>query len=153
MPRIAWLVFGLGSATVIRGLPWLVEAAAGDREMSLWFGFWLAALSLAEYAAVVVSFLSLEHRILGPRLGEEVELGTVPSWVTDVIPYYRRRVRSHWWPLRRERTVLARLLSRLAFRKHALARLTADEARLAGLEIVQLRNRIRRMLEPPVGDE
>ena len=47
---------------------------------------------------------------------------------------------------RRERTVLARLLTRLAFRKHAVARLPRHEAELAGLEVVRLRQRVRRML-------
>ena len=80
-------------------------------------------------------------------MAEEVELDVVPAWVLEVIPYYRRRIRSEWWPSRQERTVLARLLTRLAFRKHAVKRLPVAESQIAGLEIVRLRQRIRAMLQ------
>jgi hypothetical protein len=75
-------------------------------------------------------------------------LRLVPSWVPEVIPFYRRRVRSDWWPRRSERVVLSRLLTRLAFRKYQTSRLPAAEAAMASLEIVHLRTRVRRMLEP-----
>ncbi|MEE4272185.1 MAG: PrsW family intramembrane metalloprotease [Thermoanaerobaculales bacterium] len=98
------------------------------------------------YLLTLVGFVRSEQRILVRELAEEVELETLPPWVKDVIPYYRRRVRSGWWPHRRERTVLARLLTRLAFRKHALRRLPEQDAGLAGLEVVRLRQRVRAML-------
>ncbi len=100
------------------------------------------------YVAVLAAFLGWEHRLLVRQLGEEVELGVLPPWVVEVIPSYRRRIRPDWWPSRRERTVIARLLTRLAFRKHAIAHLPPDEARLAGLEVMRLRERARRILLP-----
>ncbi len=100
------------------------------------------------YVAVLWAFLGWERRLLVRELGEEVRLGVLPGWVAEVIPSYRRRVRSDWWPSRRERTVIARLLTRLAFRKHAIAHLPPEEARLAGLEVVRLRERARRILSP-----
>ncbi len=100
----------------------------------------------ALYVGVLAMFLQWEHRLLANELGEEVRLGVLPAWVAEVIPRYRRRIRSDWWPSRRERTVIARLLTRLAFRKHAIAHLPKDEARLAGLEVVRLRERARRIL-------
>lgn len=105
------------------------------------------------YVAVLAAFLGWEHRLLARELGEEVKLGVLPEWVAEVIPSYRRRIRPDWWPSRRERTVIARLLTRLAFRKHAIAHLPPDEARLAGLEVMRLRERARRILSPsPEGD-
>ncbi len=108
----------------------------------------MAALPVVYLLYVVVLFLFLhwEHRLLVRELGEEVELGVLPDWVTEVIPWYRRRVRGDWWPSRTERTVIARLLTRLAYRKHAIAHLPDEEARLAGLEVVRLRERARRIL-------
>jgi RsiW-degrading membrane proteinase PrsW (M82 family) len=112
---------------------------------------WLLAICVLYglYFAVIAGILNSEHRVLKKRLQEEVELATVPPWVIDVIPYYRRRVRSDWWPFWRERTALSRLLTKLAFRKHAILHLPEDEAQLSGLELVQLRNRIRQVLGPP----
>ncbi len=110
---------------------------------------WFVAVPVL-YALVflgLVGFLRSEQRILGVELAEEVELDVVPAWVVEVIPYYRRRVRSDWWPSRRERTVLARLLTRLAFRKHAVRRLPDEESQLAGLEVVRLRQQIRAKLQ------
>lgn len=101
------------------------------------------------YLAALFLFLRSEQKILRNELAEEVELDVLPKWVLEIIPSYRRRIRSEWWPSRRERTVLARLLTRLAFRKHAVKRLPVDESQLAGLEVVRLRQRIRTML----GDE
>jgi hypothetical protein len=93
-------------------------------------------------------FLRWEHRILREELENEAGLRLVPAWVVDVIPFYRRRIRSEWWPRRAERVVLSRLLTRLAFRRYQTSRLPEDEAALASLEVVQLRGRVRRMLEP-----
>jgi RsiW-degrading membrane proteinase PrsW (M82 family) len=101
------------------------------------------------YAVILAAFLRSEHRILKVELAEEVELMLAPAWIVDVIPYYRRRVRSDWWPSRVERTVIARLLTRVAFRKHALRGLPRDEANVASLELVMLRQRVREILGPP----
>lgn len=129
----------------------LVESAAG----SLQVRGWPLALPLLYllYGLILAAFLHGEHRILRRQLAREVELGVLPPWVAEVLPFYRRRVRSSWWPVRSERTVLARLITRLAFRTHALSRLPEKEARIAGLEVVQLRRRIRGMLTPPVRGE
>lgn len=107
----------------------------------------LAAVFL-ELCFVVVFFVAtaMDHRILLRELSEEVELGVLPAWVAEIIPFYRRRIRGAWWPSRQERTVLCRLLTRLAFRKHALRRVTGEDRDLAGLEVVQLRKRLREIL-------
>jgi len=105
------------------------------------------------YLGVLAAFLHWEHRLLVRELSQEVELGVLPVWVAEVIPRYRLRIRSDWWPSREERTVIARLLTRLAFRKHAIAHLPEAEAQLAGLEVVRLRERVRRVLgEDPDGE-
>lgn len=150
--RAAWLLLGLiGATTIHSGWNLMIlrmQAAAAPVAV----GRWLVVIPVlyAFYVVALMCFLRSEQRILTTELEEEVELDVVPDWVLTVIPFYRKRIRSEWWPLRRERTVLARLLTRLAFRKHAVKRLPVDEAEIAGLEVVQLRQRIRVMLG---GDE
>jgi RsiW-degrading membrane proteinase PrsW (M82 family) len=146
--RVGWAAGGLAAAVALHAT-WNLTvlgaaAAAGPRVPDLWF----AALPLlyALYLGILALFLRSEQRILRELLSEEVALEMVPAWVSEVIPSYRRRIRSDWWPSRRERTVLARLLTRLAFRKYAVRRLGRPESDLAGLEVVRLRQRIRAML-------
>jgi hypothetical protein len=111
---------------------------------------WIVALPILYllYVAALAVFLHSEHRILKRQLADEVKMAMVPSWVQDVIPYYRRRVRGNWWPSRGERTVISRLLTRVAFRKHAIQRLPSADAAIASLEIVKLRQRLREILDP-----
>jgi hypothetical protein len=148
--RLAWVLCGLVGAVIVHG-GWnfglsVVGPVAADGSLRTW----LASLPLLYlgYLAVLAMFLASEHRILKRQLSEEVELALAPGWVTDVIPYYRRRVRADWWPSRRERTVISRLLTRIAFRKHALRHLPRDEAAIASLEVVRLRQRLREILSP-----
>jgi RsiW-degrading membrane proteinase PrsW (M82 family) len=148
--KFIWAATGLLVAIVLHG-SWNLSL--------VWFGpvgetgsprLWLAALPVL-YLMYVVSLalvLHSEHLILKRQLGEEVELGLIPSWVLDVIPFYRRRIRANWWPSRDERTVIARLLTRVAFRKHALRNLPPGEAAIASLEVVKLRQRLREILDP-----
>lgn len=151
--RTAWMISGIAAATLIHG-GWLLlgERLRGTASGAYLWMLLLSALGIV-LGVLVVWVFHCEHRILDRQLKKEVDLGTVPSWVIEIIPFYRRRIRSSWWPNRSERTVLARLLARLAFRTHAVDRLPEEEARLAGLEVVQLRNRIRRMLEPMSAQE
>jgi RsiW-degrading membrane proteinase PrsW (M82 family) len=148
LERLGWFIIGLIGATAIHAGWNLMLLRMEDPLGSVPTARWMAAVPVlyALYLLALYVFLRSEQRILGRELAEEVELRVVPRWVLDVIPYYRRRVRSDWWPSRRERTVLARLLTRLAFRKHAVRRLPEEESELAGLEVVQLRQRIRSMI-------
>jgi RsiW-degrading membrane proteinase PrsW (M82 family) len=148
--RVAWTVGGLLIAVALHGawnlaLVWFGPVGE-DGSPRLWLAV-LPALYLL-YAASLALFLYSEHRILRKQLADEVNMAMVPSWVEDVIPYYRRRVRSNWWPSRSERTVIARLLTRVAFRKHAIQRLPPSEAAIASLEVVKLRQRLREILDP-----
>ncbi len=154
--RLAWAVTGAVSAVLLHGL-WnssLVWLRVSGGSSGLWV---LGILPLyAVYLLVLALFLSGEHRILLRELSQEVEWGTLPAWVVDVIPYYRRRLRSDWWASRQERTVIARLLTRLAFRKHSLAHMPADEASVAAIEVMHLRQQIGAILAPATpeaGDE
>jgi hypothetical protein len=108
------------------GRQWPVLAA-----MPVLYGVYLGAFWL---------FLRWEHRILLEQLEQEASLRLVPAWVVDVIPFYRRRIRSEWWPRRTERVVLSRLLTRLAFRSYQTSRLPEDEATVASLEVVTPRS-------------
>lgn len=147
--RVVWLSVGLiGAVAVHAGWNFMLlqmETTSGAVPVARWFV--AVPVLYALYFLALVGFLRSEQRILAIELAEEVELDVVPSWVLEVIPHYRRRIRSDWWPSRRERTVLARLLTRLAFRKHAVRRLPDEESQLAGLEVVRLRQQIRAMLQ------
>ena len=147
--RVMWLIVGLiGAVAIHAGWNFMLlqmESSGGAVPVARWF---VAVPTLyALYFLGLVGFLRSEQRILRVELAEEVKFDVVPAWVVEVIPYYRRRIRSDWWPSRRERTVLARLLTRLAFRKHAVRRLPDEESQLAGLEVVRLRQKIRAMLQ------
>ena len=148
--RIRWAMAGLTAAIVLHG-SWNLSL--------VWFGpvgetgaprLWLAALPILYlfYILALGLVLHSEHRILKKQLGDEVELGTIPSWLLEVIPYYRRRIRTNWWPSRSERTVIARLLTRVAFRKHAIQNLPPGSAAIASLEVVKLRQRLREIFDP-----
>jgi RsiW-degrading membrane proteinase PrsW (M82 family) len=150
--RIAWVALGLTVATALH-VGWnAVLVAAGETGPGLWW--WLAVPgAVLVWLAILTMFLESERRIIREELSREVELGVLPPWVVEVIPSYRRRIRSDWWPERRERAVISRLLTRLAFRKHAVGRLPEDRARLAGIEVVWLRDRARRILHEPQTDD
>ena len=147
--RLTWLIVGLvGAVAIHAGWNFMLlqmESSDGAVPVARWFV--VVPTLYAFYFLGFVGFLRSEQRILGVELAEEVELDVVPAWVVEVIPYYRRRIRSDWWPSRSERTVLARLLTRLAFRKHAVRRLPDEESQLAGLEVVRLRQQIRAKLQ------
>jgi RsiW-degrading membrane proteinase PrsW (M82 family) len=148
--RLAWCVCGVLAASAAHGSWNLALSSVGPFAPDGSLRAWLAILPLVylAYVAVMAFFLHSEHRILKRQLGEEVALALAPGWVEQVIPYYRRRIRSDWWPSRRERTVISRLLTRIAFRKHALRHLPPNEAAIASLEVVRLRQRLRQILGP-----
>jgi RsiW-degrading membrane proteinase PrsW (M82 family) len=152
--RVFWIAVGLLSACVLHGA-WnatllLVGPLAPGGGPRTWLLI-LPALYVS-YTLVLAAFLHSEHLILKKQLASEVEMAMAPVWVLDVIPYYRRRVRSDWWPRRNERTVISRLLTRIAFRKHALRHTPKDEATIASLEVVRLRQRIRGILGTDLSD-
>jgi RsiW-degrading membrane proteinase PrsW (M82 family) len=148
--RASWATLGLVAATAMHGA-WngaLVLAGAFTADGAL--RSWLVIVP-AVYAVFLVVFalvLHSEHSILKRQLAQEVDLGLAPPWVVDIMPYYRRRVRGDWWPVRRERAIIARLLTRVAFRKHALRHLSSSDAALASLEVIRLRQRVREILAP-----
>lgn len=149
--RLGWVSAGLVLAIALHTAWNMAVLYAGLLSPAGSFRGWLAIIPslYVVYAVILAAFLASEHRILKVELAEEVELMLAPAWIVDVIPYYRRRVRSDWWPSRAERTVIARLLTRVAFRKHALRGLPRDEANIASLELVMLRQRVREILGPP----
>jgi RsiW-degrading membrane proteinase PrsW (M82 family) len=150
MAQAAWTIIGFVAAAILHGswnlgLLWIGPVSVDGSPR-----LWLAALP-ALYVVYIITlslFLHSEQRILKRQLGDEVALGLIPSWVLDVLPYYRRRIRANWWPSRSERTVIARLLTRMAFRKHALRHLPPAKAAIASLEVVNLRQRLREILDP-----
>jgi RsiW-degrading membrane proteinase PrsW (M82 family) len=149
--RGAWVAIGLLAAATLHGAWNATLLMVGPFTPGGGLRGWLVVLPMlyAGYVLILAAFLQSEHRILKRQLSEEVALSLAPAWVAEVIPYYRRRLRSDWWPLRNERTVISRLLTRIAFRKHALRNISQQEAAIASLEVVRLRQRLRAILAPP----
>ena len=149
--RLGWLFAGLALAFGLHSAWNTALLYVGPFSPGGALRGWLAVLPLlyVVYVIILMAFLHSEHRILKRELAEEVNLRLAPAWVVDVIPYYSRRVRGNWWPSRTERTVIARLLTRVAFRKHSIRHLPQDEANIASLELVTLRQRVRKILGPP----
>ncbi|HUK12968.1 MAG TPA: hypothetical protein VLW17_06665 [Thermoanaerobaculaceae bacterium] len=106
----------------------------------------LALVGAGLLAAAAGASLALERRVIHLQLAEEVELGVLPAWVLELVPFYSRRVRGDWWPRRDERQEIVRLLVALAFRKHQLRHLSAERLRLYGLEVGRLRQRARTLI-------
>lgn len=152
--RTAWTLLGLAAASVLHGSWNMTLLLVGPFSPSGGPRTWLIVLPAmyTGFAVILAAFLHSEHLILKRQLADEVALSMAPAWVLDVIPFYRRRLRSDWWPLRHERTVISRLLTRIAFRKHALRHIPKDEAAIASLEVVRLRQRIRSILNPDPPD-
>ena len=113
----------------------------------------LIVAAAAILGGVFAAALAFERRVLAAQLGEEVRLGVLPEWVAEVLPSYRRRVRSAWWPKRDERREIVRLLTSLAYRKHHLRGLPDESARLYGLEVGRLRQRARILMALAPGVE
>ncbi len=144
LSAVGWAVMGLVAAVVLHG-GWNAAVVNLPSEAGWLFPTMILGPMYLIFGVSFGLMLWGEHRILIRQLSEEVELGVVPDWAAGVIPYYRRRVRSDWWPSRPERIVISRLLTRLAFRKHALAA-RGDSANIEGLEIVRLRATIQGIL-------
>ena len=145
--RVAWTVAGLVIGTALHG-GWSVALSTVAGVGGRWPVLAAMPVLYALYLGALWLFLRWEHGVLHEQLVEEANLGLVPPWVPAVMPFYRRRVRSDWWPRRAERVVLSRLLTRLAFRRYQASRLPEGQAALASLEVLRLRGRVRRMLEP-----
>lgn len=148
---ILWALLGLTVAVALHGA-WNYAVTSVAPTTGWAFPAMILGPLYATYVAAFVLMLWGEHRILVKQMSEEVSLGVLPGWAQTVIPYYHRRVRSDWWPSRQERIVISRLLTRLAFRKHALEARGAS-ANLQGLEVVLLRARIQGILGKPGVDE
>ncbi|MCD4750077.1 MAG: PrsW family intramembrane metalloprotease [Thermoanaerobaculales bacterium] len=146
--RWLWSVTGFVLAVLLHG-GWNQVVITLGLGVSGGYHPWLILLPLyLLYAGTFGLLLHAEHRILIRQLADEVRLGVLPGWTVTVIPYYRRRIRSGWWPSRPERAVISRLLTKLAFRKHALASAGTSGSSLDGLELVSLRKHIQSILRP-----
>ncbi len=152
--RVARAAAGLALAVIIHGGWNATLMAVGPLSASGAPRWWLLVVPCVYLAFVLVllGFLRSEQTILKRQLEEEVELGLLPAWVVEIVPYYRKRLAAQWWPARRERAVIARLLTRLAFRKQALSTLSPRDASLASLEVVKIRQRLREILGPSSSD-
>ena len=146
--------FVLAGVVVAGGAWWLLLRAA-NWGLSAWgphnipLGVALAVGAAFFLCGVFLGALALERRVLTKQLKDEVALGVLPAWVVDVLPSYRRRIRSAWWRRRDERREIVRLLLSLAYRKHRLRGLPEGRARIYGLEVGRLRQRARTLLALP----
>lgn len=152
-PRLLWVGGGLTSAVLLdAGWRWSHDAVTGSS--AGWpVGLLLLVLAVALGGLLVWLLVRAEGRVLAEELEEELAWRVVPAWVVRTIPSYRSRVRGDWWPERRTRVVVARLISRLALRKRAVRGLPSAAAGLAALEVGRLRSRTRSLLLPEAPGE
>lgn len=144
---VAWTAGGLAIATGLHG-GWNAGLSFLAASRERWVALAAMPVLYGCYLGAFWLLLRWEHGVLRDQLEQEASLKLVPAWVPEVTPFYRRRIRADWWPRRSERVVLSRLLTRLAFCRYQTSRLPEGEAALASLEVVRLRGRVRRMLEP-----
>lgn len=147
LARVVWTVGGLAVGISIHG-GWNAALSFLSDSRERWPALAAMPVLYGCYLGAFWLLLQWEHGILRDQLEHEASLKLVPPWVPEVTPFYRRRIRADWWPRRSERVVLSRLLTKLAFRRYQTCRLPEEEAALASLEVVRLRGRVRRMLEP-----
>jgi len=131
-------------AIAVFGLLVVASARRTGSENLLW---WVAGGSTLFVVVLVILVYYVEHRVISAVVDEEIQLGVLPEWTGDVFGLYRKRIRSSWWQLRRERTVISRIISRLAFRKRALSDLAHASGDVAWIEIVLLRKEIKQIFE------
>ncbi len=109
--------------------------------------WWISGIAVLLLLLLVSLVYYAEHRIISVVVNEEADLKVLPDWTVDIIGSYRKRIRGNWWPIRRERTVISRVISRLAFRKRALSDLAQASGDVAWIEIVLLRKEIKKIFE------
>lgn len=151
LARVGWVTLGLVGACGLHG--WWANTILRTGSGIVKTQWFVTAGGFIAWILLFAGCLEVERRILRHQLTEEVQFGVLPGWVVEVVPRYSRRVRADWWPDRRERTVINRLLTRVALRKHTLGWRPSADHGLAGLEIVHLRDRARRILGPRDNDD
>jgi hypothetical protein len=140
---LAALVLPAASAAAVAALRWH-PAGWG------WAGIVVLVLLLPLLVAGAVGWLLLrfEQRLVRRRLEEEAAFGVLPAWLPPLAASPVRRSSPTWWPRRDERQTLNRLLCELAIKKERVTALDADAARVYGLEVGRLRQRLRTLLDP-----
>ncbi len=113
---------------------------------------WMAALFIALSLIVILVVLQLslldENRMLLRELGEEVELGVIPSGHLEHIAYARKRKLEGWLPEGVQRKQYIQLATSLAFRKQQSRWCRAEQREGLENEIASLRQEISRRLSP-----
>jgi hypothetical protein len=115
-----------------------------------WAGIVVLIVSLPLLVAGAFGWVLLrfEHRLVRRRLEEEAAFGVLPAWLPPLAASPVRRSNPTWWPRRDERQALNRMLCELAIKKERVTALNADAARVYGLEVGRLRQRLRTLLDP-----
>jgi hypothetical protein len=140
---LAALVLPAASAALVAALRWHPTGWG-------WAGIVTLIVSLPLLVAGAIGWLLLrfEQRLVRRRLEEEAAFGVLPAWLPPLAASPVRRSNPTWWPRRDERQTLNRLLCELAIKKERVTALDADAARVYGLEVGRLRQRLRTLLDP-----
>ncbi|HPS79257.1 MAG TPA: hypothetical protein PLS53_13950 [Thermoanaerobaculaceae bacterium] len=132
-----------GGAALVAGMRW---------HPTRWGWAALVAMLLLLPVLAVSGFgwvmLRHELRLVRRRLEEEAAFGVLPAWLPVLAASPVRRSSPKWWPRRDERRALNRMLHELAIKKERVTALDAEAARVYGLEVGRLRQRLRTLLDP-----
>lgn len=111
-----------------------------------------AGWGLALFALALIGREEALRRRLARELSEEVALGILTAPLAAAIASPWRRRTPGWWPNRRERQSFVEAVLRLASRKARMRGLPESSRRIAQVEVLRLRERIREMLVPVEAD-
>lgn len=148
-----WLLLGMVGSGLLLGLGFRVSVF-GENVDPLWLGWVATGAGVLAAATLAAGVWRWQGRRVTAELAAEVALGVLPPWLGAAAPGVVRRAFVTQWPDRRERVVVVRLLTRLAFQRVRLQPLLRGERSLQGLELGRLRSRLREVLasRPAVWD-
>lgn len=111
-----------------------------------------AGWGLALFALALAGREEALRRRLARELAEEISLGILTAPLAEAVTSPWRRRTPGWWPNRRERHSFVEAVLRLANRKARMRGLPESSRRIAQVEVLRLRERIREMLVPVEAD-
>jgi len=113
-----------------------------------WAQGWPDAVAAGAVLGILLLREIVWSRLLRRELSEEVAIGIIPADHLAILSSPWRRHTRRWWPDRAERRVYVQTVLQLALRRAQMRGLEISSQRIAQLEVLRLRERIRTILAP-----